>query len=344
MSQDYKLSKASKRCKRSSSPNASKQTDNAITFGNCIHVSDRYEKVGRIGEGTYGVVYKAKDKTNGSFVALKRCIPHHESSDGFPITTLREIHALRTCGAHPNIVQLHTVAVSRSGVFLVFEYCRYDLACLLDKHYRTHRNSPFRLDAVKTLLQQLLSALAYIHARHLVHRDLKVSNLLYHQGTLKLADFGLSRSIGRDSILTTKVASLWYRPIELLLGAVVYDQAIDLWPVGCIFGELLQGRPIMNGQTDIDQISLVFEWIGVPPNAGDYPLVKDGKITVPDKSQRRLLDTFSYLSNSGLQLMASMFELDPQKRVTASHALQSKFFEESPAPRPIEKMPYHWDS
>ena len=86
-------------------------------------MSDRYEKLGRrLGHGTYGIVYQAKDLQTGQLVALKRCIPHHEASDGFPITTLREIQSLRICRGHPHIVQLENVAVSRSGVFLVFEY------------------------------------------------------------------------------------------------------------------------------------------------------------------------------------------------------------------------------
>jgi len=90
-------------------------------YGNCASVGDRYEKLGRLGEGTYGIVYKARDRDTDHNVALKRCIPHHEASDGFPVTTLREIQSLRVCAGHPHIVQLEEIAVSRNGVFLVFE-------------------------------------------------------------------------------------------------------------------------------------------------------------------------------------------------------------------------------
>jgi serine/threonine protein kinase len=160
------------------------------TTGACENVSQRYEKVGRVGQGTYGVVYKARDKIKGDFVALKRCIPHHESSDGFPLTTLREIHALRVCSQHPHIVSLLQVSVSSSnGLFLVFEYCTHDLAQLIDAYYPKHQKSPFQQSHVKTLLQQLLSALEFVHSHYLLHRDVKLSNLLYSSdGQLKLAD------------------------------------------------------------------------------------------------------------------------------------------------------------
>jgi serine/threonine protein kinase len=133
---------------------------------------------------------------------------------------------------------------------------------------------------------QLLEALRFLHSNYVLHRDLKLSNLLYNQkGELKVADFGLARRVGgeyivgssggkrRDKImgssngtkqstdpsppsccLTPKVVSLWYRPPELLLGAEYYDQGVDLWGAGCIMGELLRGKPIMDGKNELDQL------------------------------------------------------------------------------------------
>jgi len=233
----------------------------AAIYGNCQNVSS-YEKIGRVGEGTYGVVYQARDKKTGEIVALKRCLPHHEASDGFPLTTFREITILKELqnegGPEHGIIGLKdvTVSSSRSGVFLVFEYAQHDLASLLDNHYTQHNSSPFSHSEVKRLMLQLLEALRFLHSRYIIHRDLKMSNLLYNdRGELRVCDFGLARKVGSQhvgggvdnadsaqSCLTPKVASLWYRPPELLFGSEYYDHGVDNWGAGCIMGELIKGK------------------------------------------------------------------------------------------------------
>ena len=120
------------------------------------------------------------------------------------------------------------------------------MANLIDLHFQTHRRSPFCLAVTKTLLMHLLGALDHIHSNYIIHRDVKLTNLLYtNSGCLKLADFGLSRPYAARSnrLMTPNVASLWYRPPELLFGAKEYSQAIDIWAVGCIFVEFLSGQP-----------------------------------------------------------------------------------------------------
>jgi serine/threonine protein kinase len=200
-----------------------------LGLGACRPVGD-FQKIARIGEGTYGTVYGAIDMKSGEKVALKRVLLHNELSDGFPITSLREISSLRTLAGHPHVVKLLDVAVNRSrdGVFLVFEYCEHDLAELLD-----HKMCAFTESEVKTLVIQLLDALAFLHSRSVIHRDVKMSNLLYNnKGELKLADFGLARTFSIDRIevdsrdgvrrisyapMTPRVVTLWYRAPELLL-------------------------------------------------------------------------------------------------------------------------------
>jgi serine/threonine protein kinase len=317
-----------------------------VQHGRCLNVSERYEKLGRIGEGTYGIVYKARDKKTSQFVALKRCLPHNESSDGFPLTTLREIHSLRICSGHEHIVRLQDIAVSANGVFLVFDYCPHDLARLVDTHYQSHHKSPFRESHVKTLLHQLLSALDFMHSRRLIHRDVKLSNLLYSdQGSLKLADFGLSRKLGPS--LTPKVVSLWYRPPELLLGGGIMDYytvAVDLWGAGCVFGELLDGVPLLDGKNEMDQISKVFRLLGNPtvlawPALREMPLIQNGTLELPPPTPSGLLDRFSHLSVSGLSLLSTFLKYDYEKRGTAAMALQSRYFMELPSMTSPELMP-----
>ena len=313
-------------------------------YGRCSNVSERYKKVARIGEGTYGIVYKAIDQQTQKIVALKRCLPHHQASDGFPITTLREIQILREISlsaqdddhcegdgdkddhskqsnsvkksSHENIVSLLEVAVGSksSSVFLVFEYAHFDLAKLIDEHYAKYSKSPFTLSETKCLTRQLFSAVGYLHERWIIHRDLKLSNLLYDKdrGILKLADFGLARKIKRGEqggdvdgaksqsrsnrrpwfpstpppILTPKVVSLWYRPPELLLNAESYTMAIDQWAAGCIIAELLLGQPLFRGKNDLDQLNKIMDILGAPlvndwPGLLEMPLVKSGSVELP---------------------------------------------------------------
>jgi len=361
-------------------------------YGRCPSVSERYEKIGRVGEGTYGVVYKARDRESGEICALKRCLPHHEASDGFPQTTLREITILRELALydHPGIVKLKDVAVSssRSGVFLVFEYCEHDLANLIDRYYSKHSRSIFTEAQAKQLSIQLLSAIDFLHSRHLIHRDIKLSNLLYnHHGRLRLADFGLCRRIGQlsngeddeagdriESIgrrrsasklpknpardpnnLTPKVVSLWYRPPELLLGCDLYDTSVDTWGAGCCIAELLDGRPLVNGKSEMDQINKLFRLLGPPdgqsstgpnswPDLADTPLVKNGSVLISHEGShhtaRGLLDRFGHLKASGIHLLTNLLRYDRKRRWTAKEALHADYFcRATPLPTNIELMP-----
>ena len=361
----------------------------------------------------YGIVYKAEDthsRNQPSWVALKRCLPHHQVTDGFPVTTLREIQSLRLLRGHPNIVALHhhhteMVTVSQKDVYLVFEYCEHDLAKLLDYHHHqkyqrqattktsfkgglynarisTKKASPFSEANVKRMLHQLLSAVAHIHDHRLIHRDIKLSNLLYTtHGQLKVADFGLSRCLpplvkssaggGGDNGLTYNmtldVVSLWYRPPELLLGSKYYGQGIDIWSCGCVWAELLKGRPQWAGKTEKEQIKAIFTDLGPPtaatwPSFVNMPKVQEGidiAAEVEESSKKKgiqhgvgkirtysrsssmpLLDAFSSLSTSGLVLLTHLLSYDADnQRLSGEKALESTYFASEPLPTPLEAMP-----
>jgi len=244
-------------------------------IGSCRSVSI-YEKLNRIGEGTYGIVYRAKDKITGKIYALKKVRMERET-EGLPTTSLREIRILKSI-KHENIVQLHEVVVGKEldNIFLVFEYMEHDLAGLID-----NMKTPFTESEVKCLLIQLLKAVSYLHDNWIIHRDLKLSNLLFNNhGQLKLADFGLARVYGNPlKNYTPKVVTLWYRAPELLLGTEQYSTALDIWAVGCIFGELLLNQPIFRGKSEIDQLEQIFKLLGSPnekiwPGYSQLPLAK----------------------------------------------------------------------
>ena len=242
--------------------------DPQLSYGTCRPVGD-FTRSCRIGEGTYGTVYRAVEKATGDVVALKKCVDNHscnfdyknrratsislqfeletifasldssfmasfhntfssyslhspqhriilhnEKQVGFPVTSLREVRLLRRL-SHPNCVSLKDVAVGkgREGVFLVFEYCEHDMASLCENMAKTFSESE-----VKGLMVQLLRAVAYLHDNWIVHRDLKLSNLLYNsRGELKLADFGLARLYGDPPRPMTPKGSFLYDCTTTLL-------------------------------------------------------------------------------------------------------------------------------
>jgi cyclin-dependent kinase 10 len=316
------------------------------THFNCSDVAE-YEKVDRIGEGTYGTVYRAIYRRTRTVVALKRVLLHNESTEGFPITTLREISVLRLCKNHRNCVQLLDVVVGkrRDAVFLVFEYCEHDIYALIRKY-----KSPFTEAELKCLFLQLLQALSYLHKHDIVHRDLKLSNLLYTcRGELKLADFGMSRELNFSDTtpMTTKVVTLWYRAPEILLEYGFYSTAVDMWAVGCLFGELLASKPLFPGDSESDQIQYVFDVLGVPnervwPEVNSMPLISNCTVKIiPTKENvyNNLRVLFPAISEDAFEFLNLCLAYNPRNRIKAKHALTHMYFLRSPYPLDPSLMP-----
>jgi cyclin-dependent kinase len=226
-------------------------------------MTSQYELLEKIGEGTYGIVYKAKDRSeNGGLYALKT-IRLEAEDEGIPSTTIREISLLTELQQvqHPNIVALCDVIHSERKLTLVFEYCEHDLKKLLD-------SQPGGLPSVhvRWFLVQLLRGVAFCHASRVLHRDLKPQNLLISaDGMLKIADFGLARTFGIPvRSYTHEVVTLWYRAPDVLLGSRKYSTPVDVWSCGCIFAEMVTGRPLFPGSDDNDQLRRIVEALGTP--------------------------------------------------------------------------------
>nr|CAB3500817.1 unnamed protein product [Digitaria exilis] len=210
--------------------------------------ADSFEKIDKIGQGTYSNVYKARDTVSGKIVALKKVRFDNLEPESVRFMA-REILILRRLD-HPNVVKLDGLVTSRMScsLYLVFEYMEHDLAGLA-----ASPDIKFTEPQVKCYMHQLLSGLEHCHDRGVLHRDIKGSNLLLdNNGMLKIADFGLASFFDPDrkQPMTSRVVTLWYRPPELLLGATDYGVGVDLWSAGCILAELLAGRPIMPGRTE----------------------------------------------------------------------------------------------
>ncbi|XP_075695695.1 cyclin-dependent kinase 11B-like isoform X3 [Rhinoderma darwinii] len=294
---------------------------------------EEFQCLNRIEEGTYGVVYRAKDKKTDEIVALKR-LKMEKEKEGFPITSLREINTILKA-QHDNIVRVREIVVGSNmdKIYIVMNYVEHDLKSLMET-----MKQPFLPGEVKTLMIQLLRGVRHLHDNWILHRDLKTSNLLLsHAGILKVGDFGLAREYGSPlKPYTPIVVTLWYRAPELLLGAKEYSTAIDLWSVGCIFGELLTQKPLFPGKSEIDQINKIFKDLGTPsekiwPGYNELPAVK--KMTFSEYPYNNLRKRFgALLSDQGFDLMNKFLTYCPAKRITAEDGLKHEYFGETPLP------------
>ncbi|KAF5449388.1 hypothetical protein F2P56_029839 [Juglans regia] len=307
---------------------------------------DEFERLNRIDEGTYGVVYRARDKKSGDIVALKK-VKMEKEKEGFPLTSLREINILLSLH-HPSIIDVKEVVVGSSldSIFMVMEYMEHDLKGLMET-----MKQPFSQSEVKCLMLQLLEGVKYLHDNWVLHRDLKASNLLLNnRGELKICDFGLARQYGSPlKPYTHLVVTLWYRAPELLLGAKQYSTAIDMWSLGCIMAEFLSKEPLFNGKTEFDQLDKIFRILGTPnetiwPGFSKLPGVKVNFVKHQYNLLRKKFPATSFtgspvLSDSGFDLLNKLLTYDPEKRITAEAALNHEWFREVPLPKSKEFMP-----
>uniref|UniRef100_A0A6N2NM79 Protein kinase domain-containing protein n=1 Tax=Salix viminalis TaxID=40686 RepID=A0A6N2NM79_SALVM len=301
--------------------------------------ADSFEKLDKIGQGTYSNVYRARDLDQKKIVALKKVRFDNLEPESVRFMA-REIHILRRLD-HPNVIKLEGLVTSRMScsLYLVFEYMEHDLAGLA-----AHPGLKFTEAQVKCYMQQLLRGLDHCHSHGVLHRDIKGSNLLIdNNGILKIADFGLATFYdpARVQPLTSRVVTLWYRPPELLLGATYYGMAVDLWSTGCILAELYAGKPIMPGRTEVEQLHKIFKLCGSPSE--DYwrkSKLPHATIFKPQQPYRRCVaDTFKEFPPPALALMETLLSIDPADRGSAASALRSEFFITGPLPCDNSSLP-----
>ncbi|XP_005165728.1 cyclin-dependent kinase 7 isoform X1 [Danio rerio] len=264
----------------------------------------RYEKLDFLGEGQFATVYKARDKTTNTIVAIKKLL------DAF---------------GH------------KSNISLVFDYMETDLEVII-------KDTSLVLTPanIKAYILMTLQGLEYMHNHWILHRDLKPNNLLLDEnGVLKLADFGLAKAFGSPNrVYTHQVVTRWYRAPELLFGARMYGVGVDMWAVGCILAELLLRVPFLAGDSDLDQLTKIFEALGTPTDE-----IWPGMSSLPDYVSFKpfpgtpLEHIFSAAGDDLLELLRGLFTYNPCSRTTAMQALKMKYFSNRPGPTPGPQLP-----
>ncbi|XP_077199242.1 cyclin-dependent kinase-like 5 isoform X1 [Paroedura picta] len=316
---------------------------------NIGNVMNKFEILGVVGEGAYGVVLKCRHKETHEIVAIKK-FKDSEENEEVKETTLRELKMLRTL-KQENIVELKEAFRRRGKLYLVFEYVEKNMLELLEE-----MPNGVQPEKVKSYIYQLIKAIHWCHKNDIVHRDIKPENLLIsHNDVLKLCDFGFARNLseGSNANYTEYVATRWYRSPELLLGAP-YGKSVDMWSVGCILGELSDGQPLFPGESEIDQLYTIQKVLGPLPaeqmklfySNPRFHGLRFPAVNHPQSLERRYL---GILSGVILDLMKNLLKLDPSDRYLTEQCLNHPSFQtqrlldRSPS-RSTKRKPYHGDS
>ena len=278
-------------------------------------VLKQYKLVKRLGKGSYGIVWKAEDRVSGESVAIKKCFDCFQNATDSQ-RTYREIRLLQQLSGHTNIISLYDVIPAASGkdVYVVSELMDADLGAVI-------RSGLLEPVHVQYVAYQLLCALKYLHSAHVVHRDIKPANILLNaECKVKLCDFGLARIINprRANVLTGYVATRWYRAPELLLGRSEYAWPVDVWAVGTITGEMIQGKAVFPGTSTLNQLERIIEVTG-------WPDVGSGLVVPPEVSRgidvKALCEILPRASIEALDFIRQLIQFNPQGRVSAAQAL-----------------------
>ena len=290
----------------------------------------KYEVLGVVGEGAYGIVYKCRNKETDKYVAIKK---FKEIEDKLVQKTMkRELKMLQML-KHDNVVDFQEAFIYKENLFLVFEYVEKNLLEVLER-YPEGLNPKL----IKSFVFQMCKAVHYLHTKNVIHRDVKPENLLVDENmNVKLCDFGFARKISLNEennnvdAMTDYVATRWYRSPELLLSCGIYGPEVDYWAIGCIMGELADGHPMFPGENEIDQIDCIIKVLGNLPedlvNMFYSNELYNGKellkVNRPESLERRYIGK---LGPTAIDFMKGLLQLDPNKRLNDENVFKHKYF------------------
>lgn len=299
-------------------------------------MQSKYQKLEILGEGTYGTVYMCRNRETGKLVATK-LLKQYPGDEGLSATTMREITLLLSLVSPYVVKLLEADHVVRSGeeteTTIVFEYLYNNLSRYIRQEYG--KGKPVPLSTARHFTYQILLGMQHCHASGVMHCDLKPANILYDKSTnsVKIADLGLARQFHLFSRrYTHEVQTLYYRAPEVLLGMREYTSQIDMWSVGCILGEMLLGRPLFLGESELGQLLSIFRKRGTPsevswPGRSKLP---DWHI-FPEWPTVTMKEAFKWPvipDGKALDLMERLLTCSPKKRLTAMQAINHPYFDE----------------
>jgi len=329
-----------------------------LVMNSMFEIDSKYEVIDAIGQGAYGIVIAARDKTvqkkEKSFLAIKKIEKAFEHKI-FTKRTIRELKILRLL-QHENIVDVKNIFLPKSredfdDIYLCNELMETDLASIVKSP------QPLSDEHIQFFVYQIFRGLKYMHSAGIIHRDLKPRNLLVNSNCdLKICDFGLSRTLHSTKgagNMTDYVATRWYRPPELLLETKDYGPAVDMWSVGCILAELLRRKPFLPGTETKHQLELIFDVFGTPSEeditAIPKPRLRKFLRSVPVKKPKALDIMFPKANPLAIDLLKKIMVFNPQKRITVEDALKHPYLqdlhypEDEPVREPVPSAEFEFE-
>jgi cyclin-dependent kinase-like len=288
---------------------------------------ENYESLGIIGEGTYGVVVRARHRETGQVVAIKK-FKESDEDEQVRKTSLREVRLLKQL-RHDNIITLLEVFRRKGKLYLVFEYVEKTILEVIEQ-----RPNGLDEEEVRRFMYQLLRGVEYCHSHHVIHRDIKPENILISKnGALKLCDFGFARTMSLGGKYTDYVATRWYRGPELLVGEVEYGKGVDTWAIGCILAEISNGQPLFPGDSDIDQLAHIMRCTGKLTTRQVQTFRRNPLyvgVDMPSQKVTATLDSrFPAVARPWLGFLKACLKNDPEDRDPCSALMSLPYFSDN---------------